>query len=82
VEKMLSDTLATAKDFDAAWAGKMLSMHESKIAELETFIGLTKDAELKAAVMKAIPKIKKHRDLLAAIPGAKEKAEAARTKII
>ena len=71
--------LPDGKEFEPAWAGQMLAMHEAKIAELETFIGLTKDAELKAAVMKAIPKIKAHRELLSKIPGAKEKAN---TKVI
>jgi putative membrane protein len=61
--------------FDATWATEMLTMHESKIAELESFLSLTKDAELKAAVMRAIPKIKAHRDLLLKIPGAKGKGK-------
>ena len=82
LDKMPPDALPTGSNFDAAWAGQMLAMHEAKIAELETFIGLTKDAELKAAVMKAIPKIKKHSELLAQIPGAKEKAEKSRTRTI
>ncbi len=82
LDKMPPDALPAGDNFDQAWAGQMLAMHEAKIAELETFIGLTKDAELKAAVMKAIPKIKKHRDLLAEIPGAKEKSKAARTRTI
>ncbi|MDB5246162.1 MAG: outer membrane protein-like protein [Segetibacter sp.] len=76
---MAPHSFPEGKEFDAAWAGQMLAMHEAKIAEMETFIGLTKDPELKAAVMKAIPKIKTHRDLLSKIPGAKEKAN---TKII
>ena len=67
------------KEFDKAWAGKMLAMHEAKIEELETFVGFTKDAELKAAVMKAIPKIKMHRNLLLKIPGAKDKSVSSPT---
>lgn len=66
-------------EFDAWWAGQMLRMHEAKIAELETFINLTKNAELKAAVMNAIPKIKAHRELLLRIPGAKEKSKVSGT---
>jgi predicted outer membrane protein len=67
------------KDFDAAWAGQMLAMHEAKIAELESFLGLTKNAALKSAVIKAIPKIKTHRDMLLKIPGAKEKSKSSHT---
>jgi len=66
--------LPSGKEFDQEWAGQMLAMHEAKIAELESFLGLTKDAALKSAVMKAIPKIKLHREMLLKIPGAKEKS--------
>jgi putative membrane protein len=71
--------LPEGKDFDSEWAGQMLLMHETKIAELETFIGLTKNAALKALVVKAIPKIKTHRELLLKIPGAKEKSKIVNT---
>jgi putative membrane protein len=71
--------LPADKDFDQVWAGQMLAMHEAKILELESFIGLTKDEELKAAVLKALPKIKMHRELLLKIPGAKEKASSSPT---
>lgn len=73
------NTFPDGKDFDQAWAGEMLRMHEAKIAELESFIGLTKDAELKTAVLKALSKIKTHRDLLLKIPGAKEKSKSSQT---
>jgi putative membrane protein len=71
--------LPQGKGFDLAWAGQMLTMHEAKIVELERFIGMTKDPALKAAVMKAIPKIKAHRDALAKIPGAKDKSGSSQT---
>jgi predicted outer membrane protein len=61
------------KEFDAAWAGQMLTMHDAKIAELEKFLSLTKDPALKSVVLKALPKIKAHRELLLKIPGAKGK---------
>lgn len=67
------------KDFDGAWAGQMLRMHEAKIAELETFLSLTKDAALKSAVIKAIPTLKVHRELLLKIPGAKDKSKSSQT---
>ena len=58
-------------DFDAKWASAMLAMHEAKIAELQNFISATQDYEIKAAVAKALPKIKMHRQMLAKIPGVK-----------
>jgi len=71
--------LPGGKGFDLAWAAQMLTMHEAKIVELERFIGMTKDPALKAVVMKAIPKIKAHRDALAKIPGAKDKSGSSQT---
>jgi putative membrane protein len=78
-DEMTMPDLPEGKEFDAAWAGEMLQMHEAKITELEHFISLAKDAALKAAVMKAIPKIKSHRALLQQIPGAKDKAKTTHT---
>ncbi|GEO08370.1 DUF4142 domain-containing protein [Segetibacter aerophilus] len=77
--EMTMPSLPEGKEFDANWAGQMLLMHEAKIAELESFIGLTKNATLKAVVMRAIPKIKSHRELLLKIPGAKEKSKVTNT---
>ena len=62
------------KEFDAAWAAQMLTMHDAKIAEMERFLSLTKDPALKAVVLKALPKIKAHRELLLKIPGVKGKS--------
>ena len=58
-------------DFNKKWASAMLTMHEAKIDELEKFMVTTHDADLKAAIGKALPKIRAHRVLLAKIPGAK-----------
>lgn len=77
--EMTMPSLPEGKDFDSEWAGQMLMMHETQIAELETFIGLTKNATLKAVVLRAIPKIKTHRELLLKIPGAKEKSKVTNT---
>jgi predicted outer membrane protein len=71
--------IPNGSDFNKEWAARMLTMHDAKIAELESFLGLTKDAELKAIVLKALPKIKAHRAMLEKIPGAKEKAGASPT---
>jgi predicted outer membrane protein len=71
--------VASGPAFDQEWAGKMLAMHEAKIVELESFLSLVKDPALKAAVLRAIPKIKSHRDLLLKIPGAKEKSKITHT---
>jgi predicted outer membrane protein len=71
---MPTSNFPDGKEFDAAWAGQMLTMHDAKIAELERFLSLTKDPALKSVVLKALPKIKGHRELLLQIPGAKGKS--------
>jgi predicted outer membrane protein len=48
----------------------MLAMHEAKMAELQSFLNTTQDADLKALANKALPKIKMHRDQLTRISGA------------
>lgn len=58
-------------DFNTKWASTMLTMHEAKIDELEKFMSTTRDAALKAAIGKALPKIRAHREMLAKLPGAK-----------
>lgn len=63
--------MSAGTDFDAKWASAMLTMHEAKIDELEKFMATTRDAGIKAAIGKALPKIRAHRDMLAKIPGAK-----------
>ena len=63
--------ISEGADFNKKWASAMLTMHEEKIDELEKFMMTTHDADLKAAIGKALPKIRAHRVLLAKIPGAK-----------
>jgi hypothetical protein len=46
-------------------------MHEDKIAELEKFLAVTQDDDLKMLIGTVLPKIRNHRDLLKQIPGAK-----------
>ena len=67
------------EDFDAAWAGLMLRMHELKIEEMETFINMTNNLKLKEVILRTIPKIKMHREVLLQVPGAKEKSKVSRT---
>jgi len=71
---MPASNFPNGKEFDAAWAGQMLTMHEAKIAELERFLTISKDSALKSVVLKALPKIKAHREMLSKIPGAKGKS--------
>jgi len=55
---------ASGPEFDRMWVSQMLSMHETKLAELTTASRTVKDPELKAAIAKAIPKVRSHRDML------------------
>jgi putative membrane protein len=58
------------REFDKMWTSQMLAMHEAKMAELQSFLNTTQDADLKALANKALPKIKMHRDQLTTISGA------------
>jgi predicted outer membrane protein len=53
--------------FDKMWTAKMLTMHDAKIAELQTAASTIKNFELKSVVTKALPKVMMHRDMLARI---------------
>ena len=64
-------TVEPGKDFNTTWASHMLTMHEAKIRELEEFMAITQDVAIKEVAGRALPKIRMHRDMLAAIPGAK-----------
>lgn len=65
--------IPSGSNFDKTWATEMLTMHEAKIAELENYINLSTDDDIKAAASLALPKIKKHREMLMKIPGALSK---------
>jgi putative membrane protein len=69
--------IAPGTDFDKTWASEMLSMHEAKITELENYISLSADEDIKAAANRALPKIKMHRSMLMKIAGAKSKTRLA-----
>jgi len=56
---------ASGSEFNTLFVSQMLSMHESKLSELQTAATSLTDPELKALVTKAIPKIRMHRDTLA-----------------
>lgn len=76
-ESSMTASIASGSDFDKTWASEMLTMHEAKIAELENFINLSADEDIKAAASRALPKIKMHRDMLMKIPGVKSKTGVA-----
>lgn len=58
-------------NFNAAWASFMLTMHEDKIVEMEKYLAITQDEDLKTLIGTSLPKIRRHRDMLKQIPGAK-----------
>ncbi len=55
------------KEFDQAWTSQMLMQHDAKINELQNVLTQTDDADIKALINKALPKVKMHRDMLAKI---------------
>jgi predicted outer membrane protein len=63
--------IAPGSDFNKTWASGVLTMHEVKFNELNTFLSFTQDAELKAAATEALARVKVHRDLLSKIAGVK-----------
>lgn len=58
---------ASGKEFDNMWQSEMLKMHEAKIAELESVMQQTTDADIKNLATKALPKIKHHREMLTVV---------------
>jgi putative membrane protein len=70
MQGMAPTDIPQGADFNSKWASAMLTMHEAKISELEKFMRTTHDPALKAAIGRALPKIRAHRALLAKIPGA------------
>jgi predicted outer membrane protein len=55
---------ATGAEFNKLWVSQMLTMHQDKLSELQTAATTVKDTQLKAAITKAIPKVKMHIDML------------------
>lgn len=55
---------ATGKEFDEMWVSQMLEAHAAKLDELKSASQSLNNAQLKAAVQKAIPKVKMHKDRL------------------
>jgi putative membrane protein len=72
---MASLPSTTGKEFDAAWLGQMLTMHEAKINELENALTQTQDADVKTLATKALSQIKSHRDMLMKITGTTVSAQ-------
>jgi predicted outer membrane protein len=55
---------ARGAEFNRLWTTQMLTMHEAKLATLQTASTTLTDAALKAVVLKAIPIVRMHRDAL------------------
>jgi len=58
---------ATGTQFNTLFVSQMLTMHDAKVAELQSAIRTISDPLLKSAVTSALPKIRMHRDMLARI---------------
>lgn len=54
-------------DFDNSWTGHMLTMHQAKVTELENALNQTQDADIIAAINKALPKVRNHVEVLTKI---------------
>jgi putative membrane protein len=65
----------TGTDFDNSWAGQMLTLHQAKISELQNALNQTQDADIKAAINKALPKIQAHTQMLSKLPAASQKPQ-------
>jgi len=55
---------ASGAEFNRLFVSQMLSMHEAKLAELQSASTQITDPQIKMAVNKAIPIIRMHRDML------------------
>lgn len=60
---------ARGSEFNNLFVSQMLQMHQAKVSELQTALARITDPILKAAVTRALPKIKMHRDMLATLNG-------------
>ena len=69
---MASMRSATGADFENSWAGQMLTMHQAKVAELQNALNQTQDADIKAAINKALPKIQAHTEMLSKLAGGNQ----------
>jgi len=56
---------ASGREFNGLFVSQMLQMHQTKVAELQSASSRITDPILKAAVTKALPIIRMHRDMLA-----------------
>jgi predicted outer membrane protein len=62
---------ATGPAFDKLWIPQMLRMHQAKLSELTAIVNTINDSDVRTAVKSAIPKIKKHIDMLSALNNSK-----------
>ncbi len=56
---------AAGNELNTLFLSQMLTMHEAKLAELQTALPRITDPILKSAVIKALLKIRRHSDMLA-----------------
>ncbi len=70
--------IPAGSDFNTAWASTMLTLHADKINEVENFLTVSQDKVIKAVAARALPLLRKHKEMLQKVPGAKVKD----TKII
>ena len=63
-EQMGNMQQLTGKAFESSWVQQMISMHEKKLAELQSASKSLTNEGLKQLATKAIPKIEKHLELL------------------
>jgi predicted outer membrane protein len=55
---------ATGEDFNKLFVSQMLTMHEAQLKELQTASTTLRDADIKTVVLKAIPKVRMHTEML------------------
>lgn len=74
VDNDLNDK-AAGKDFDKAWADKMVDDHEKVISMFEDAQDDVKDPELKTMITDALPKLKSHLDMAKQLKEKMDKAD-------
>jgi predicted outer membrane protein len=61
---------ATGAEFNRLFVSQMLTMHEAQLKELQTVSTTLRDADVKAVVLKAIPKVRMHTTMLRSMNAA------------
>ena len=55
---------ASGAEFNRMWVSQLTDMHQAKVDELQSALNTVQDPQLKAAINKALPKIKMHLSML------------------